>query len=417
MNKCALAENLADPLQGAGGNSMVLGVIRNRLYDHWRLQTADETGAVGRAGDDVHTTGFLIWWIVHQIRFSQGTESDDHFHGSDLLDDAIYGADGNDWLEGYGGSDKLNGENGDDLLEGGVDDDYLYGGPGGDRLEGGAGEDWLEGGDGDDILMGGAGGDWLNGGDASWPHRGVDTASYAGSARGVTIDLVTGQGRGGDAEGDTLISIESVIGSDGDDVFVANWDVNWLAGGAGIDRADYDGSTGGVTVDLGTGQCSGGWAEGDELFWIEEVVGSAYGDRITGNGAANRLWGGDGGDALSGGGGDDKLYGEDGDDVITGGDGQDWISGGAGDDRIEGGSGFGILDGDDGADVITGGGDIDQISGGAGDDVVSGDGHDDALYGDAGADRLEGGEGRDRLNGGAGADVLTGGAGEDNFYY
>jgi hypothetical protein len=43
--------------------------------------------------------------------------------------------------------------------------------------------------------------------------RGNDTASYAGSTAGVVVNLVSGTVSGGDAQGDTLLSIESVGGS------------------------------------------------------------------------------------------------------------------------------------------------------------------------------------------------------------
>ncbi len=53
----------------------------------------------------------------------------------------------------------------------------------------------------------GAGADRLSGG------SGTDTASYAASAAGVAVDLTTGFGSGGDAQGDILILIETLIGS------------------------------------------------------------------------------------------------------------------------------------------------------------------------------------------------------------
>jgi hypothetical protein len=46
---------------------------------------------------------------------------------------------------------------------------------------------------------------------------GTDTASYSTSAASVTVDLTAGTGVGGDASGDTLSSIENLIGSALDD--------------------------------------------------------------------------------------------------------------------------------------------------------------------------------------------------------
>jgi hypothetical protein len=53
--------------------------------------------------------------------------------------------------------------------------------------------------------MGGA--DRLDGG------TGVDTVIYGDSNVGVGVNLATGYGYGGTAEGDTLIGIENVLGS------------------------------------------------------------------------------------------------------------------------------------------------------------------------------------------------------------
>ncbi|MCW5735005.1 MAG: M10 family metallopeptidase C-terminal domain-containing protein [Enhydrobacter sp.] len=83
---------------------------------------------------------------------------------------------------------------------------------------GGSGVDTIIGNDVDNRLEGGAGGDTIDGG------GGRDTVSYHGSSAAVDVDLsrlAPGPGqylpRGGDAQGDTLISIENIIGSAHDD--------------------------------------------------------------------------------------------------------------------------------------------------------------------------------------------------------
>ncbi|MBZ9600565.1 calcium-binding protein [Phyllobacterium chamaecytisi] len=79
-------------------------------------------------------------------------------------------------------------------------------------LAGLGGNDTLNGGGGNDILVGGAGADVLNGG------AGIDTADYSTSTvGGVTVGLA-GAGSGGDAAGDTYSGIETVIGTNFDDV-------------------------------------------------------------------------------------------------------------------------------------------------------------------------------------------------------
>ncbi|KGM30054.1 M10 family metallopeptidase C-terminal domain-containing protein, partial [Inquilinus limosus] len=105
-----------------------------------------------------------------------------------------------------------------------------------------------------DVLRGGAGADRLDGGE------GADTASYHASSAAVSVDLSTGKGSGGDAQGDVLISIENLSGSSGNDRLTGNAGVNtlqgWngndvltgaggrdtLTGGAGADRFVYGGT-------------------------------------------------------------------------------------------------------------------------------------------------------------------------------
>jgi Ca2+-binding RTX toxin-like protein len=94
---------------------------------------------------------------------------------------------------------------------------------------------------GNNRIEGGGGADYINGGE------GRDTVSYEHSAHGVTVSLDTpvrlgivdgripGQGNGGDAEGDRLVSIENVVGSAHDDVIIGNREDNVFTGGAGSD--------------------------------------------------------------------------------------------------------------------------------------------------------------------------------------
>ncbi len=46
---------------------------------------------------------------------------------------------------------------------------------------------------------------------------GTDSASYYDGTVGVVVDLAAGTGKFGDAEGDTLVGIENVTGSQGND--------------------------------------------------------------------------------------------------------------------------------------------------------------------------------------------------------
>src|SRR5262245_34216282 len=98
---------------------------------------------------------------------------------------------------------------------------------GNDVILGNAGKDWIYGLDGNDTMKGGGGADYLNGGNGS------DTACYDDSDVGVQVNLQTGKGYGGTAEGDTLVSIENLAGSNHDDTLIGNSADNTLEGAAG----------------------------------------------------------------------------------------------------------------------------------------------------------------------------------------
>lgn len=78
---------------------------------------------------------------------------------------------------------------------------------GDDEIFGHGGADSIFAAGGNDKLTGGAGADHLDGG------GGIDWAIYGDSAVGVTVNLATGTGDRGTAEGDTLTKIEYVGGS------------------------------------------------------------------------------------------------------------------------------------------------------------------------------------------------------------
>ena len=410
--------------------------------------------------------------------------------------DLLAGGDGDDTLLGNSGSDRLYGEEGDDSLNGGASNDTLRGGSGADTLNGGSGtdvvdyygsasvsvnlatsvvsggdaqgdrliglervygsnegdqitgtngsnllwgrsgDDTIKGGSGNDILRGGIGADLLNG------ESGTDTVDYLGSVLGVTVNLLTGVHRNGDAEGDILMDFERVYGSNegdhltgntfsnliwgrdgndtinggsGNDIIRSGLGADILNGDSGLDAADYLTSPVSVTVNLLTGVNQGGDAQGDQLTNFERVYGSDFDDQISGDSLANSLWGRDG---------DDTIHGAAGNDTIRSGPGRDSLDGGDGLDTLDYVASNSAVTVDLEAEILQGGdatGDIainfERVYGSNFNDQISGDALGNLLLGRSGRDTLFGAEGNDILRGGSGADSLNGGLGADILDY
>jgi Ca2+-binding RTX toxin-like protein len=323
----------------------------------------------------------------------EGTNESETLNGTDDHN-MIKAYDGDDVLFGFAGDDALFGGRGADHLDGGtgifdtafysdsntgvlvnlelgfgrhgtaegdtlVNVDDIVGSPHRDTLIGNGGSNRLMGEVGDDRLTGGMGADFLFGGDggdpapAPSPADGVDTAVYSDSPVGVTVNLATGRGFGGTAEGDTLVSIEQIEGSFHNDNLTGNDVANFLtgsggddllkgAGGAdilhggnnndtlkggggadtlegnsGIDTAAYNDSPAGVFVSLKDNVAAYGDAEDDRLFNIENLTGSTHADTLWGNNGVNVLNGMNGNDTLKGFGGADTLIGNGGADLFV----------------------------------------------------------------------------------------------------
>jgi Ca2+-binding RTX toxin-like protein len=274
--------------------------------------------------------------------------------GDDLLQsiEGLIGSVHDDWLIGNAGANQLSGHLGND---------QMFGGDGADLLDGGNGNDNLFGGNGNDILAGGDGTDW---------------ASYLFQSASVSVNLNNQNSQNTLGAGwDTLTSIENLVGTAFNDLLIGNSGGNRLEGqggndvlsgadggdvlfggagndslngglgndslqgGSGTDWALYNtGVTGGVTIDLLVATQNTGGAGIDTLEYIENVMGSLYGDSLTGNNAANELRGEAGNDWIWGNGGNDTVNGGSGDDAIAGGTGADVMIGGSGNDHIWGGS-------------------------------------------------------------------------------
>jgi Ca2+-binding RTX toxin-like protein len=259
----------------------------------------------------------------------------------------------------------------------------------------------------------------------------VNVENVTGSSFGETI-----KGNAGFNVLRGLAGNDTLNGDGGNDTLFGGAGADSLDGGADSDEANYTESTAGITVSLLTGAGFGGHAEGDTLVGIERLEGSNFADTLTGDFGENILRGGEQDDNLNGSRGDDSLYGDEGDDILTGGSGSDYIVGGTngsvGDtvsfvnsraavvvtifeagvagNRIGSGVGTGTDEGN-GDDFR----EIENIRGSNFDDILTGDNLANAINGLNGLDRLNGGAGHDSLAGGAGSDVLNGGANNDTL--
>jgi Ca2+-binding RTX toxin-like protein len=327
----------------------------------------------------------------------------------------------------------------------------IHGTNGNDKLSGTTSNDEIFGYKGADIIFGSLGADRIDGGqdDPTLADRFGDTVDYSKSHGPLQINLQQIVQHGGHAEGDQLYFIENVIGSIYNDEMRASASTNLLEGGRGADTiygwlghgmASYAGSRAPVQIDLNVTTQHGGDAEGDQLYDISDVLGSAYDDTIIGNWAANDLFGSAGNDTFQGGTSNDHIVGGEGRDTIRldtyGGstsvfvalaDGEalgyaSYSSTGEQDTlvSIENAIGTKYRDemyGNSADNEFQGLGSGDDIHGGGGSDTLWGGSGGDTLSGDAGRDRLFGENDDDILTGGGEADELDGGDGYDTATY
>lgn len=249
---------------------------------------------------------------------------------SRTFDDTLYGGSGRDTLYGEFGDDALFGGAGADALFGGVGDDVLNGGAFGDVLDGGEGIDTADYDGASNrvqvsLLRDSAAGSAANG-DTLISIENISGTGFGDTLGGDRADNVLiglgGKDVIGGFHGDDIIS-----GGDGNDYITGGRGGDIIDGGDGIDTARYNSSLEGVTIDLGAGTAFGGEAEGDVITGIETLIGSKFDDVLTGNADRNKLFGSDGNDILTGGAGLDKLYGGAGEDrfILNEGDGKNYV--------------------------------------------------------------------------------------------
>ncbi|WP_207481838.1 calcium-binding protein [Arenibaculum pallidiluteum] len=220
-----------DQLYANGGNDILVGGLGSDTLH-------------GGAGSDLVSFAYSSSGVLASIKDGTATATDIAGDSDTLISiENLWGSAQRDWLLGDAAVNEIFGAKGDDYLEG----------------------------------MGGA--DKISGG------NGMDMASYYLSNEGVYVNLMSGATLFGHAEGDQLFSIESLNGSGFDDQFKGTNGANELRGQGGNDllrgEGGHDTILGGAGQDRivggdGADQLTGG--EGVDKFIYE-----AYGDSDPGS--------------------------------------------------------------------------------------------------------------------------------------
>ena len=463
----------ADSLNGGPGMDTISYLGSDAAVDI-RLRYDHASG--GHAEGDVYRDVEHVTGSDHNDRLSGVHRPEDADVGGDNTlsgaggDDLIFGGSGDDAVNGDAGDDTLYGGPGNDRLNGGAGDDALIGGPGGDEFIGGAGEDTVSYATGQDEkvtvdltrtasaapadpsnpshsdgdyfpddhgvenVIGGPRGDSIIGDDGPnkiWGGAGADTIdarngddTIDGGPGGDTID------GGAHHVGEIIVPEQpAVFREEEQEGVLVMVEISPRIPGYTIpgrqgegDTVTYANSDAGVRVSLITGRGEDGDAEGDRLSNVENLVGSAYADRLFGDGAANELFGGAGNDIIVASAGHDTVEGGAGADTLNGDDGENgfmprtmvvvtpvldfdtlsyasstsgvridlshqYAAAGATTEQRDAhyatGSG-----GDAAGDRFRG---FENITGGLGNDRLTGDSYDNILIGGPGADVLDGG--------------------------
>jgi len=273
--------------------------------------------------------------------------------------------------EDENGDQTQNGTDNADYLIAAEGNDVVNGLDGSDILIGQGGNDTLNGGGGNDYIDAGSGNDFINGGaggDRIDGGTGNDTIDFSSSNEGISVNLSSGEASGGDAEGDRLTSIENVNGSSFNDTFIGSAGANIINGGAGFDTVDYSGSNQAVTIDLSSGTVTGGDATGDQLISIENIIGTQFDDTLIGNSSDNTFGVVQVSDTINGGAGSDTVSYE---DSVE--NGQTQLGGLTIDLVNETVSGLGVV-----GNALT---DIENVTGTFNGDIITGNDEDNILNG------------------------------------
>jgi len=465
-----------DRLNGGTGADTMIGGDGNDLY--FVDNASDVVTEADSEGTDEVRTSLAAYTLSANVENLTGTANSGQTLTGNVLANTITAGAGNDTLDGGGGdnADVMIGGLGNDVYvvdnvfdvvaefaNQGIDEvstslfTYTLGGEvenltgtantgqvltGNDlanTIKGGGGADALNGGEGDDTLIGGAGADELAGG------AGTNTASYAGSAAGVAVDLATNAASGGDAAGDTFAAIANLTGSAQADMLSGDGNANTLDGGSGDDvlfGAGGDdtligdsagdqlyGSTGNDTYVVHNASAGAFENAGEGTDTVEADVSYVLGshvENLTLTGAGTRFGTGNNLDnTITGNADTNVLFGAGGNDTLIGNNAGDQLYGSTGNDTyvVHDASAGALENAGEGADTVLA--DVSYAIGShienltlTGTDDINGTGNnlDNAITGNEGANVLDGGSGEDILFGGGGDDTLIGNSAGDQLY-
>jgi len=241
-----------DRIDAGGGNDIVIaGTGRDIL---------DGGAGINRVDYSSFANGVVVFLEP------EGGHTQKSFFPDDITSDALRNFRD---VVGTNFNDRITGDAQDNSLFGGGGDDFLIGGAGNDRLDGGAGSDLLFGEAGDDELFSDVAHNRLDGGD------GIDTANYSSVVAGLEINLFGGFAgfppiktvyTSSEILPDTLISIENIVGSQGNDSITGNDRDNRITGFVGNDTM-----TGAGGRDIFHFDLSGGVNVGNDVITDFEI--------------------------------------------------------------------------------------------------------------------------------------------------
>lgn len=232
---------------GLGTNSYIGGTGSNTV-DYSLLTTTAVTLSL-LAGT---ASGTGLSDTLSGIQNVTGTDFADTVTGNTLAN-TIYGGAGNDTITGGGGNDTMYGGNGNDTITGGTGNDTIYAGDGDNTVyTGTAGTDIIYGGTGNNTFIAQHAGVTYNGTNGAAILAGVyNTVNYSADTAGMTINLLSGFGSGGLANGDVYVetsvngvsTINKIIGGSGNDTMTDSNGNDYIDGGNGNNTFNINNGT------------------------------------------------------------------------------------------------------------------------------------------------------------------------------